>query len=89
MKTLIIYKNNGDANKENSKIDIINTSMKNINDMYYACPKIYCYYLFIDYNIKNIIIPEIDEILTLILNIIDKYGAVDSPYLLPLQLNYV
>jgi len=49
MKTLIIYTNQNSQNIEHDDFDIIsNLALKTINDLYYECPKTYCYYLFLD-----------------------------------------
>ncbi len=66
MKTLIIYTNKDIYITERNDYDIIyDDKQKSLNELYYECPKIYCYYLFADYKI-NLDENDLDDITILL-----------------------
>lgn len=54
MKTLVIYTNQGIEQHFDNYDILINNDKSTINDLYYECPKSYCYYLIIDFELENI-----------------------------------
>ncbi len=66
MKTLIIYTNQNIDSIKNENYDIIiDDTQDTVNKLYYECPKIYCYYLFVDY-IINLFEDELDNIIDIL-----------------------
>ena len=71
MKTLVIYTNKLQFENivdDNNQFDIfLDKNCYNINDLYKKCPKIYCYYLFLD-SILELSIEDINNILKNLMN---------------------